>query len=58
MITLLLSISLAYAEELSLNYQEALDLALDQNPQIQDAKWSIDGAEARRHVPKHSLTPR
>ena len=34
MITLLLSISLAYAEELSLNYQEALDLALDQNPQF------------------------
>ena len=46
MITLLLSISLAHAEELSLNYQEALDLALDQNPQIQDAKWSMDGAEA------------
>lgn len=46
MITLLLSISLAYAEDLSLNYQEALNLALDQNPQIQDAKWSIDGAEA------------
>ena len=31
MITLLLSISLAYAEDLSLNYQEALNLALDQN---------------------------
>ena len=46
MITFLLSLSLAHAEELSLNYQEALDLALDQNPQIQDAKWSIDGAEA------------
>ena len=46
MITVLLSLGLAHAEELSLNYQEALDLALDQNPQIQDAKWSIDGAEA------------
>ncbi len=47
MITLLLSLlSIAQADELSLNYQEALDLALEQNPQIQDARWSIDGAEA------------
>ncbi len=46
MIALLLSLTLAHAETLSLNYQQALDLALEQNPQIQDAKWSIDGAEA------------
>ena len=46
MISFLLSMTLAQAETLSLNYQEALDLALEQNPQIRDAKWSIDGAEA------------
>ena len=46
MIALLLSASLLHAQELSLNYQEALDLALEHNPQIQDARWSIDGAEA------------
>ncbi len=46
MITLLLTAFIAQAEDLSLNYQEALELAIEQNPQILDARWSIDGAEA------------
>ena len=45
MITVLLSLGTRTLKIVP-RYQEALDLALDQNPQIQDAKWSIDGAEA------------
>lgn len=46
MILWLSSLIYAHAESLSLTYQEALDLAIEQNPQIQDARWNLQSADA------------
>ena len=46
MIIWLSSLIYAHAESLSLTYQEALDLAIEKNPQIQEARWNLQSADA------------
>lgn len=43
---LYVSISFATAEDLSLTYIEALELATKQNPQIQEARWNVQSANS------------